>query len=154
MPGDDALKVSDQQTKEHIMIARDIMTPQPIFAESTTPIQEVIALLHEIDVRHLPIVHRGELVGIISDRDLKVLTEVVFFEDEGSEALADHLAEPISTLMQSGVVYVDAEDELSEVVELMIDHRVGAIPVVQSNRGGLELVGIISYIDLLKEASF
>ena len=135
------------------MIARDIMTPNPIAAEVTTPIHEIIVQLYESDVHHLPIVERGELVGIVSDRDLKGLTGLIPEGPEARESLARRLEEPIATLMQGGVIFVDVEEEIDDIVDLMIDQRIGAVPVVNTDQGR-QLVGIISTIDLLKEASF
>ena len=50
--------------------------------------------------------------------------------------------------MSAGVVSVDPETEVGEVVDLMIEHRIGAVPVVA--RGTDEIVGIVSYVDVLR----
>jgi acetoin utilization protein AcuB len=50
--------------------------------------------------------------------------------------------------MSSDVIFVDVEADLAEVVELMLEHKVGAIPVVRSD--SREVAGIISYIDVLR----
>jgi acetoin utilization protein AcuB len=46
---------------------------------------------------------------------------------------------------------VDPEAEVDDIVELMLDSKVGAVPVVDRDRG---LVGIVSYMDVLREAQF
>ena len=52
------------------MIVREIMTPAPWVVGVTDSLRRVHARLLESDVRHLPVVDRGRLVGIISERDL------------------------------------------------------------------------------------
>jgi CBS domain-containing protein len=48
----------------------EVATPQPITVEASTPVQDCSQLMREKDVRHLPVVHDGKPVGIISSRDL------------------------------------------------------------------------------------
>lgn len=51
-------------------------------------------------------------------------------------------------VMGSDVISVNPETELAEIVELLVEQRIGAIPVVRA--GTRELVGIVSYIDVLR----
>ena len=50
--------------------------------------------------------------------------------------------------MSSDVIYVEPETDLSEVVALLLEHKIGAIPVVQPDTRAV--VGIVSYIDVLR----
>jgi acetoin utilization protein AcuB len=50
--------------------------------------------------------------------------------------------------MSTDVLSVDPETDVGEVVDLMIEHRVGAVPVVDADSE--ELVGIVSYMDVLR----
>jgi CBS domain-containing protein len=50
--------------------------------------------------------------------------------------------------MTGDPITVDEETELTEVIDLMIEHKVGALPVVAEDK----LVGIVSYVDVLKAA--
>jgi acetoin utilization protein AcuB len=132
------------------MLVREIMTREPYVASARDSIRSVLAKLAEADVRHLPITEDGALVGIVSDRDLK---EAVPSTIEALERPADSagiLARPISELMSTDVISVSPEDELVEAIDLMIEHRVGAIPVVEERTE--ELVGIVSYVDALRAA--
>ena len=53
------------------MIAADIMTDNPRTIRSTDPVSDAVDLLHSMNVRHLPVVDgRGQLIGMLSDRDL------------------------------------------------------------------------------------
>lgn len=130
------------------MIARDIMTADPETIEVTDTIGRAVEILYTLDVRHLPVLSRGELVGVLSDRDLTAYSPSAMAAVRNPERASQRLAEPVSAIMRGDVVSVDAEDNVSEIVRLMIDHKYGAIPVVDSVEGGL--VGIVSYLDVLK----
>src|SRR2546423_1655248 len=60
--------------------AEDIMTPKPVTVDSTSTVQDAADLMVAADVRHLPVVTHGTLVGMISDRDLRsYVLEHMFF---------------------------------------------------------------------------
>jgi CBS domain-containing protein len=126
------------------MFVRDIMTPVPLSIEITERLATARAKLFEADVRHLPVVDRGRLVGIISERDLP--SELIEPTARGGTDRAD---QPISAFMSSDVLFVAPETELREAIDLMIEHRIGAVPVVDAHRD--RLVGIVSYVDVLRE---
>jgi CBS domain-containing protein len=67
---------------------------------------------------------------------------------DGAEALRQALATPVVTVMSSDVIFVELEDDLDDVIELMLEHKVGAIPVIRPDTR--EVMGIISYIDVLR----
>ena len=129
------------------MRATDLMTEGPTFATELTTVDEALDLLYEQDIRHLPVVRQGELVGIISDRDLRK-----FLDSSPAEEPVPGAQEPrnptISTLMSTSPVQIDPETEAKEIVDLMLLHQVGALPVV--DRETNEVLGIVSYVDLLR----
>lgn len=128
--------------------ARDLMTENPVTVDPMTTVRRAIELLHTLDIRHLPVVSEGrELVGMISDRDLRVLA--VQYAG-GAEPLGDvevTLEARVASLMRDVVLAVEADAAASEVIDLMIENKVGAVPVTDANG---TLVGIISYIDVLR----
>jgi len=130
------------------MIAAEVMSPSPYVARSTDSVGEVIRVLSEADVRHLPIVDEGALVGIVSDRDLRTILPWTSSELGESAPALQALSQPIASLMSSDVVSVDTEAELTEVIDLMLEHKIGAVPVVEARSA--KLVGIVSYVDVLR----
>lgn len=128
------------------MLAKDIMTENPVTATELMSVAEALGLLYELDVRHLPVVRGGELVGIISDRDLRSFSEAN--EDEAIEAVEAARSSTVGNFMNTSPVKVDPETTIREVIELLLLHRVGAIPVADLDTG--DLVGIVSYVDLLR----
>ena len=132
------------------MIVEEIMTPNPERADVKDPIREVLYKLIELDIRHLPIVDNGELIAMISDRDLRALTAPADDGLDSINARAEQYDAPVSTLMQGDVLSVTSDTDVVDVIDLMIDHKVGALPVVDGITG--TLVGIVSYIDIIREA--
>lgn len=128
------------------MLAKDIMTENPVTATELMTVAEALGLLYELDVRHLPVVRGGELVGIISDRDLRAFGGT---DDETeADAVESARSATVSHFMNTSPVQANPETSVREVVELMLLHRVGAIPVSDPDTG--DLVGIVSYVDLLR----
>ena len=124
------------------MVVSEIMTSNPETADVRQSIRSVIRKLLTLDVRHLPVMEDGELVGIVSDRDLRDVTARLI--DEAGAALD----RPIGETMSTDVISVDPETEVDDVIDLLIEHRVGAVPVVSP--GTRSLVGIVSYADVLR----
>lgn len=119
------------------MIAKDLMTANPKTIATHTRVREAVELLDRLDVRHLPVVDgEGALVGMLSDRDVRAI--------EFSSA-----NEPVVSVMSSSVVAVEEEDDAEDAVDLMLENKIGAVPVID---GEGVLVGIISYVDVLREA--
>ena len=130
------------------MKARDVMTPNPITVTPEATLAEVWDLMREADIRHVPVVQAGVLTGMVSDRDLASLDVARALTADGADALRRALATPVVTVMSSDVIFVEMEDDLDDVIELMLEHKVGAIPVVRSDTR--DVMGIVSYIDVLR----
>ena len=132
------------------MVVDEIMTRQPFAVRVTESVGSVMKKLQEADVRHLPVIDDGQLVGVVSDRDLRAFTPPAMLEFEHPGEIAKRLARPISDAMSPDVISVNPETEVSEVIDLMIEQNVGAIPVVEADSA--KLVGIVSYVDALRAA--
>lgn len=125
----------------------EIMTPNPERVEVTDSLREVVSRLMELDVRHLPVVSNDELIGMISDRDLRTVAGVTPGVTRPEDVAWDRA---VTSIMQGDVIAVEPSDDLRDAVDLMIEHKVGALPVVDGVNG--MLVGIVSYIDVLRHA--
>ena len=132
------------------MIVQEVMTANPVTVEVTDTIQDVIDVLNELDIRHVPVVDGGKLVGMISDRDLREFTLPMMISFNNPEQAAKRCQRPVSEVMHSDVLTIGTEDDLADVAEIMIEHKIGAVPVCDQIEGNL--VGIVSYIDVLRAA--
>jgi len=130
------------------MTARELMTPNPVTVTVDESLADAWDLMRELDIRHVPVVQDGALVGMLSDRDLGHLDMARMAMGEGADALRRELARPIIDVMRSDVIFVEPETGLNDVITLLIEHKVGALPVVQPDTR--DLLGIVSYIDVLR----
>jgi CBS domain-containing protein len=134
------------------MIAREVMTPTPARVFENARVRDAVEMLQTLDVRHLPVVNEDEeLVGMLSDRDLRGLAVPDVNAGELQGTVIRAMDASVATVMSSSIVSVEEEDEIEDVVDLMLETKVGAVPVVD---GDGVLVGIISYIDVLRKAAF
>jgi acetoin utilization protein AcuB len=132
------------------MVVEQIMSPDPFAVEVSDSVGKVMNELAEADVRHLPVVEDGELVGIVSDRDLRAFVPTAMVELEHPHEVRERLGQPISNVMSSNVVSVNPETDVSEVVDVMLEQKIGAVPVVEADSA--KLIGIVSYTDILRAA--
>jgi acetoin utilization protein AcuB len=130
------------------MNAQDVMTPNPVTVGPDATVAEVWDLMRERAIRHIPVVEQGAVIGMLSDRDLAHLDLARLVTAEGAEGLRRALATPAVKIMSADVVGVGPDAELGEVVDLLVENRIGAVPVVRPETQ--ELVGIVSYIDVLE----
>lgn len=131
-----------------VMRTQELMTEDPIWVDASATTGEALRRMFDTGVRHLPVLERGSLVGIVSDRDIRAAFPLLPPLDEHLEDWARRLDEPVSRAMNRHVFSVTADTDVADVVDLMLEHRVGAIPVTDPN--GDKLVGIVSYVDVLR----
>lgn len=129
------------------MLVRDRMTPDPITATPETSVKEALELLRSSPFRHLPVVDEaGQLVGITTEKSLvyaSPASDVSLSVFEVNYLLSRMRLEQVMT---RDVVTVQPDLPLEEAARVMIDHRIGCLPVVDEGR----LVGIISDTDIFR----
>lgn len=123
----------------------DVMTTDPLTVTPTETIGQADELMNTNRIRQLPVVEGKELVGIVTDRDIRSFLSGSLLEDP--EAREKALNTKVSEIMTTEPITVSPEDDLEEVVELLIEEKFGGIPVVDKSAG---LVGIVTYMDVLQ----
>ena len=121
------------------MNIREVMTPNPQCVAPGDTIQNAARIMRDCDTGAVPVVDNGRPIGIITDRDIVV------------RAVADggQLNRPISEIVTGDVVCASPDMSTHEAANLMSEHQVRRLPVVENNR----IVGIVSLGDLaVKEA--
>lgn len=129
------------------MKAPDIMTVEVRVIRADETLATALELLDAVEARHLPVVDEDDrLVGMLSDRDLcNVLRRD---EDPAASPEARSRArKPVVEVMTRDPISVTDGADIEDVVDLLIDSKVGAIPVVDDDR---QVIGIISYVDVLR----
>lgn len=131
------------------MKVRDVMTPDPIAIRSDRTIREALETLEKHHIRHLPILEDGRLSGILSDRSVAPWRQTLFdaesWHDVDLEALL--MQTRVADIVERRVVSIEPDAPVSAAIDALLDHNIGAVPVVDDRE---ELVGIVSYVDLLR----
>jgi len=127
-------------------IVRNWMTPNPITITPQTTMPEAHRLMNEHNVRRLPVVNKGKLVGIVTRGDVR--------EAQASDATTLSVYElnylldqvPAKEFMAYEPITVSADAPIGEAARRMLQHKIGGLPVVEYG----ELVGIITETDLCR----
>jgi acetoin utilization protein AcuB len=130
------------------MNASALMTTTVVTATPKDTVRKALRLLEDSDIRHLPIVEGKKLVGLVSDRDLREYRLPLVEEIDDPDYADDLLDTPLSEVMSGDILCLEMGESLKTGVDLMIEYGIGAIPVVDRDKD--ELVGILSYVDVLK----
>mgnify|MGYP001820252099 CR=1 FL=1 len=128
------------------MRVSEFMTRKVVTASPEDGIRETYFAMRERGIRHMPVLDGAQLVGMISDRDLRRPDWV----DEAPDLAHEyHLEDDVSVsdLMSRNPVAVHTYDELATACQAIVRHGFGALPVLDK---GNHLVGIISKPDLVR----
>lgn len=127
---------------------RQVMSANPVIVDRATTLDRALTLLEGYGIRHLPVVECNRLLGILSDRDLRLATGLFPAERRltdregrplpGPERVADVMRQPVHTLTE--------EARVPAAIECLLEHGVGAVPVLQGDC----LVGLVTEADLLR----
>ena len=128
------------------MRVSDLMSRIVISTSGTTPVLEARALMQKERIRHLLVVGDGRLQGIVTDRDIRLnmpspATSLSVWE---VNYLLARLT--VDKVMTRTVIAVDPDRDAREAARIMVDHKIGALPVLDGER----LLGIITETDLLR----
>jgi CBS domain-containing protein len=125
---------------------RDVMSVSPVTILPSLSVHAAHTLMQQRKVRHLPVLQDGCLVGIVSDRDIRLVlpspaTSLAVWE---IRHLLDKLT--VGEMMTCFVMTTTPDCLMTEAAGRMLGHRVGALPVVENQR----LVGILTRTDVLR----
>ena len=127
------------------MLVKDIMQHDLACVRPETHLEEVVRLLQRRSVRHLPVLDHEDLVGIISDRDLKSVlpSPVTKLAATATPAHSDGLT--AGDIMTKRVITVEPMVSVEDAARMLVEERIGALPVMD----GGALVGIVTETDVL-----
>ncbi len=114
------------------------MTRAPITVPEECPVRLALGQMQRDGIRHLLVLDGDRLSGIVSNRDVRRLA----LEDPGPSLLS----RPVRSIMTEDPVTVAPETEVTVAVRLLLELRIGALPV----RDGDEIVGIFTTADALE----
>lgn len=129
------------------MLVRNKMTPNVITASPDTTLADALKLTRGNRIRHLPIVQNQRLVGLVTDRDLRLAMPPVWASDTDHHELRNALnTRSVREVMVTTIITTDADAPIEEAARKLYEHRIGCLPVLE----GEELIGIITETDLLR----
>jgi len=123
----------------------DVMTKNPLVMTPDETIGQADELMTENRIRQLPVVDGSALLGIVTDRDIRSFLADSSLLDPSARAKA--LKTPVGEIMTNEPLTLAPDDDLRDAVELLIEEKIGGIPVVDEAEG---VVGIVTYVDVLR----
>ncbi len=130
------------------MFVRDIMTTDIITLREDEALLDATLILARGGFRHIPIMSGSELVGIVTERDVKHYTPSILSGIPPEEYNRLMETTPLSKIMRRNPVTIEPSKTVYEACQMLYDHRIGCLPVVESG----ELKGIITTTDMLSLA--
>ncbi|MCB9898703.1 MAG: CBS domain-containing protein [Planctomycetes bacterium] len=124
------------------MDVRSIMTPDPVTVPGEMRCDTALELMDDQDVRHLPVVDDGELVGILSDRDL--LASVGWPPHGPRPSKSNGLPGLVRSVMHREVQTVSPDDSIVMATLQMTLSHIGCLPVLEDG----QLCGILTEMDV------
>jgi acetoin utilization protein AcuB len=129
------------------MVVRDIMTRDPFTVTSETSVVDARAEMSRRNIRHLLVIDEGGLlIGIVTDRDIR--SSLPSSATSLSVWEVNYLLARLSVkeVMSKAVITIDPERDVRQAARILIDHKIGGLPVLEGRR----LVGIVTDTDLLR----
>ena len=128
------------------MLVRDYMTTELVTVQETDTLLDATMFFVRSTFRHLPVVRGRQLVGVITERDVKQYAPSVLSGISAEDYNSIMETTPISRVMARTPITVRPDQSVLEAAKLLYAKRLGCLPVVQDS----ELVGIITTTDMLK----
>jgi CBS domain-containing membrane protein len=126
---------------------RDLMTEHVFSLRATDDLEALYELMDTHHVRHVPVVDRdGDLVGLVTQRDLA--RSVLGVQDRLPLSTQQDILRrrSVREIMASEVETVDPDESLSAAAEMLLENKIGCLPVVE----GTHLVGILTESDFVR----
>lgn len=120
------------------MLIHEVMHLDPIFINPETSLSDAYNLMNENNIRHLPIVNNNVLIGLVTDRDLRLATSKFTHQSFDLES-------SVSEIMSSPVETTRPSEPVEVAIQTMREFKIGCLPVIENDK----LVGIVTVANLL-----
>jgi len=134
-----------QQLKSAVTV-RDLMVQDPATLGRNETLDLAESIMNLGRIRHMPVVDDGKIVGIVSQRDLfrSALITALGFGRKTTSALIKTIT--IKEVMTEHVITISPEATAKEAARVMIDKKIGCLPVVEDQK----LIGLLTETDILR----
>lgn len=120
------------------MLIREVMHLNPISVTPETTLRDANNLMNANNIRHLPIVKNNILVGLVSDRDLRLATSKLVEKSYDPQTM-------VSEIMSHPVKTTRPSEPIEVATQTMREFKIGCLPVLEDS----QLVGIVTVANLL-----
>lgn len=135
-------KVANIENLEPVYHIKDVMTKDVIYMDSKSTLEEVYNVIKNKKVHQIPITTFGKkVVGIINK---KILLNLLINDIDSAK---ETLRKKVEDLYLPEIIVAEPETDIKRVVQIMLDSRLDAIPIVDEND---ILIGIVSKSDILR----
>ena len=127
------------------MRIRDVMSRDVVTVDVQDGIGHAVRLMDSNQVRHLPVLRDGFLVGVVSDRDL---LRASGWTKDGRSAPGSHPTQ-LGEIMSSPVVHAHVDEDVTSIAVAMVGRGIGFLPVLNDGR----IEGVVSELDVVSAAA-
>lgn len=129
------------------MRIRDWMSPDPVTVAPSDSVRDARRLLQHYGIRHLPVVERDRVVGVVSDRDVRI-DDVRLGQVASPRHVEDLLGagRSVAAVMSAPPHTITEDETMEAAARLMLSRRISALPVVTAEGA---LVGMVTTTDCL-----
>lgn len=130
------------------MKVKDLMSKKLFTVKPDDMLDKVFFLFNFEAIRHLPVIEKGKVVGVLSDRDLKKILgprkKMVTDKLAGTQFTVH--ARRVRTIMNRGLTTIGPDEQAADAAAIMAKKKIGCLPVVKKGK----LVGMITSTDILR----
>lgn len=126
-------------------ITADYMTPTPKVVTRDLTLRELGDLFERDDYNAYPVADQSQVIGVVSKFDF--LASFVFTPAHMMPRYDDLMRLTVLDVMTPEFIYVGTETKLTRVLELMVNHRIRSMPVIERDQ---RLAGMISRSDVMR----
>lgn len=131
---------------KHGIRVRDCMSVDPATVGPKDSLQKVMSLLRRRDIRSVPVVENGRLIGIVTDRDVRQVAPAypLFRDEDEIHRYTENLT--VTAAMTADPMTIAPDAPLVEAAKVLETYRISSMPVVDDRR----LVGMLTVTDVLR----
>ena len=129
------------------MLVKNWMSQSVITVEANDSMLNAVNLIKDNDIRMLPVMKKGKLVGIVTDRDLKEASASDATTLEVHELLYLISKIKVEEVMTKDPITVPADHTVEEVAEILLKNKISGVPVTEPDG---QVVGTITEMDLFR----
>lgn len=125
---------------------RDWMTRDPATVAPNDSLERVVELLRRRDIRSVPVLEDGRLIGIVTDRDVRQVAPgyPLLRDEEEIHRYMRHLT--VTAAMTADPMTIAPDAPLTDAAKVLETYRISSLPVLE----GVELIGILTVTDVLR----